>query len=290
MADDTTTENEATTENKATAENETTTENEASTGELTQTDDGDREIQQGNPHVDGAGAMQGSGIPSPQISGAVAHGAASSVIKKVAGAAGSSLGGKVAQHALGAAMSGLMNMGRRDPTVQFSFMVEIDGLSLGMFSEIGGIEWEMRSQEIKEGGVNNHEQHLLGRAKFTPLTLKRGFVAADNLLFQMMHQSMDPNTPIQRQIVHIIPMARSTGGGMGGLLGMNELGRITFYDCFVQKWTGPGFNTKTNDIAVETITFKYNYFAFHPGGPLSQLMEAGMTGGLSAIGKGTPGI
>ena len=76
---------------------------------------------------------------------------------------------------------------------------------------------------------------------------------------------------------------------MGGLLGMNEIGRLSFYKCFIQEWAGPAFNTKTNDIAVESITFKYDWLAFHPGGPLEQLLHSGMQGGMSMMG-GAMGI
>jgi phage tail-like protein len=287
LADDKKTESNDSTEEGALTENIDSTEEGALTESTEDTDTTSDEREGEETALQGAGNPQekeglGKAAMLP-MGGVAAVGLASHAIKKMA----PGLAGTVAQNLLGAAMSGFMNTGRRDPDLQFSFMVEIDSMSLGMFSEISGIEWEMRSKEIKEGGVNNHTVHLLEGAKFSGLTLKRGFVGNDNYLYQMMFQSMDPNTPIQRQTVHVIPMARSTGGGAGGLMGMNELGRITFYDCFVEKWSGPSFNSKTNEIAVESVTFKYSYLAFHPGGPLGQLMEGVMSGvmsgGLSAL-------
>ena len=219
------------------------------------------------------------------------YGLGNQAAQQMGGAMGGAAGaaaGKAAQMGLGAMMSGLFG-GRRDPAVQFAYMVEIDGLSLGMFTEASGIKWTMETEPVKEGGMNNHEQNLLGRAKFDPLVLKRGFVGADSLLYDMMNQTFDPNTPILRKIVHVCVLKRSTGGGLGGLVGMNEIGRLSFYRCFVQEWGGPSFNTKTNDIAVESITFKYDWLAFHPGGPMEQLLHAGAGAAMSSAG-GAMGI
>ncbi|MFT5431191.1 MAG: phage tail-like protein [Myxococcota bacterium] len=188
------------------------------------------------------------------------------------------VGTQLAKSGLGMLMSGAF-AGRRDPDLAFSYMVEIDGLSLGMFTEASGIKWSMDIQPIKEGGNNHHQQHLLGRAKFDPLVLKRGFVGGDGMLFDMMHQTFDPNLPIVRKLVNVVILSR--GGSGGGLLGLDEIGRLAFYRCFVKEWTGPTFNTKTNDVAVEQITFCYDYLEFHPGGPLQQLLGAAGNAAMS---------
>lgn len=220
-------------------------------------------------------------------------GAASGAANIAGGAIGGVAGTAVAMGAknvLGAAagMLGLFG-GRRDPDVQFNYMVEIDGLALGMFTEVSGIKWSMQIDEINQGGENNHQRHLLGRAKFDPLVLKRGFVAKESLLYDMMAQTFDPNIPIVRKIVHVIVMKRGSNGGLGGMLGMNEVGRLSFYKCFVQEWSGPGFNTKQNEMAIESITFRYDWLSFHPGGALDQLLHAGAGAAMGAIGGALAG-
>lgn len=215
--------------------------------------------------------------------------AASGAISANSGALGG-VGSQLAKSGLGMVAS-LFGGGRRDPDVAFSYLVEIDGLTLGMFTEAGGIKWSMDIDPVKEGGVNNHQQHLLGRAKFDPLVLKRGFVAGDGLLYDMMHQTFDPNLPILRKIVHVVILKRGTNSGVGGLLGTNEIGRLSFYRCFVKEWSGPTFNTKTNDVAVEQLTFCYDWLAFHPGGALDQLLGAAAGAAMSAgAGKALGGM
>jgi len=173
-------------------------------------------------------------------------------------------------------MGGLFSS-RRDPSVQFNYMIEIDSISMGMFTEASGIKWSMRVDEIKEGGVNNHQQHLLGRASYEPLVLKRGFVGKESFLFDMMNTTFDPNMPIIRSIVHVVVLQR---GGASGLMG-GEIGRLSFYNCFVQEWSGPSFNTKQNEMALESITFRYDFMQFHPGSPLEQLLHSAAMGAAS---------
>jgi phage tail-like protein len=219
-------------------------------------------------------------------------GAAASVGGGVVGnLTGSSLAGSIAGSAI-AGIAGLLGLGsstgRRDPNTQFCFAIEIDGITQGMFTEVQGIKWTMETEPIKEGGMNNHEQNLLGRAKFEPLTLKRGFVARENDLFGLMANTFDPNLPVRRITVSVVVLPRARGGA-------GEIGRFNFYNCFVQEWEGPQFNTKTSDIAIEKIIFKYDYMQFHPGSPFEQLLDAGIGAAISigaglALGGSLPSI
>ena len=207
----------------------------------------------------------------------------------VGGAVGG-VAGQVAKQAMGMLLGAMMAGGRRDPDVAFMYHIEIDGIALGMFTECNGIKWSMEAEPIKEGGNNNHELNLLGRAKFSPLVLKRGFVGRDSMLFDMMHQTFDPNMPVVRKTVSCCVHTRSKGGYTSDLTGQNEVGRITFYNCFVQEWEGPSLGTSKNEMAVETITFKYDYLEFHPGGRAEQLLHSGVSAGMSAgMGKALKG-
>lgn len=209
------------------------------------------------------------------------------VSKAVGGVAGGVLGaaaGNLANFALGALFGT-----RRDPDVQFCYTVEIDGITLGMFAEASGIKWSMDAPDvIKEGGNNGHEIYLPTRAKFDPLVLKRGFCGGDSLLFSMIKELYDETKPIHKYTIDVVVLKRQSNTGVGGLVGLGELGRFTFQECFVQEWAGPSFNAKTSDVAVESVTFKYSYLEFAAGGPLATALGAvgGAIGGAvgAAIG------
>ncbi len=218
----------------------------------------------------------------------IGFGLGSSAVSSVAGAIGGTAGaivGSAGKAALGAAFSAIFGAGRRDPSVAFNYMVEIDGLSLGMFTGVEGIKVSVKVDEVNQIGVNDQQKYLIGAAKFEPLTLKRGFVAGDGLLFDMMKSTYTETIPTMRKMVHVVALKRGTGGGLGGALGLNEIGRITFYNAFVSAWNGPNFSTQGNEVAVESMQIHYERFEFHPGGLLDQVLGAvggaamGMIGG-----------
>jgi phage tail-like protein len=199
--------------------------------------------------------------------------AVSAVAGSIGGAAGA-IAGTVGKAALGAAFSAIFGGGRRDPSVAFNYMVEIDGMSLGMFTAVEGMKVSVRVDEVNQVGVNDQQKYLIGPAKFEPMTLKRGFVAGDGMLFDMMKSTYDETSPSLRKMIHVVALKRGSNSGIGGALGMNEAGRVTFYNSFISTWTGPNFATQSNEVAVESMTFHYERFEFHPGGLLDQILGA----------------
>ena len=130
---------------------------------------------------------------------------------------------KAAQMGLGAMMSLAMG-GRRDPDVAFNYMVEIDGLTLGMFTEASGIKWSMNVDEIKEAAATTTNSICSGAPSSTA-RIETRLCLYDSMLFDMMYQTFDPNTPI-RKIVHLVVLQRGgKGSGISGMFGGNEVGR-----------------------------------------------------------------
>jgi phage tail-like protein len=218
----------------------------------------------------------------------LASGAASSIGGAIGGTAGALVGGAL-QTGIGAAFSAIFGAGRRDPSVAFNYSVEIDGLTLGMFTGVEGMKVSVRVDEVNQIGVNDQQKYLIGPAKFEPLTLKRGFVAGDGLLFDMMKSTYTETIPTMRKMVHVVALKRGSNSGIGGALGMNEIGRISFYNAFVSAWSGPNFSTQSNEVAVESITIHYERFEFHPGGLLDQVLGAAAGAAMGMIGGAISG-
>ncbi|MEM6346555.1 MAG: phage tail protein [Bacteroidota bacterium] len=65
-------------------------------------------------------------------------------------------------------------------TVGFHFAVTFLGLGLNgldtRFQSVGGLEVQMETETLKEGGENRFEHNLPTRRKYATLTLKRGLV------------------------------------------------------------------------------------------------------------------
>lgn len=68
------------------------------------------------------------------------------------------------------------------------FIVEIDGVAAGSFSECRGLEVELQVENLEEGGVNGYVHRLPGRMVWPNLVLTRG-VTWDNELFEWFNRS-----------------------------------------------------------------------------------------------------
>jgi len=63
---------------------------------------------------------------------------------------------------------------RSDPYQVFNFLVEIEGILAGGFSECSGLQVETTIEEYQEGGVNDYIHRFAWRSKSPALILKHG--------------------------------------------------------------------------------------------------------------------
>lgn len=129
---------------------------------------------------------------------------------------------------------------RTDPYLSFRFLVEIDDLIVGGFSEVSGLEVEVDTEDYQEGGVNDYVHKLLKGTKYPNLILKRGVTDSDVLW--KWHQDV-VNGKIERKSGRII-LLDSEG---------NEKWIWTFEDIHPIKWTGPDFKADNNAVSIETL-------------------------------------
>lgn len=134
-----------------------------------------------------------------------------------------------------------MPEGRRDPYLNFNFLVEIDGNVVAGFREADLPEARIEIAAYREGGEQrNNVRRLPGRVEYGPLVLRRGF-AGDGALFQWWRNVADGNLD-RRNVVVIL---RDQSG--------REVARWAFYEALPMKYTAPSFNAKGNDVAIESI-------------------------------------
>src|SRR5262245_10897653 len=70
---------------------------------------------------------------------------------------------------------------RVDPYQAFNFMVEIEGIIAGGFSECSGLQVETEIYDYREGGQNDFMHRFAGATKYPPLVLKHGLTQIDGL-------------------------------------------------------------------------------------------------------------
>ena len=63
-----------------------------------------------------------------------------------------------------------------DPFLAFRFKIEINGISVGGFSECTGLQLDTEVKDYMEGGENTYVHKLVTRTKQSNITLKRGII------------------------------------------------------------------------------------------------------------------
>lgn len=129
---------------------------------------------------------------------------------------------------------------RNDPYASFNFVVKIGGLAVAGFSEVSGLDLTTDPIEYRNGDEDNTVRKLPGLKKFSNITFKRGYTQSKDL-WNWRKQVMDGKT--ERQSGSIVLKDESH----------QDVMIWNFYAGWPTKWTGPGFNAKNNEVAIETL-------------------------------------
>lgn len=155
---------------------------------------------------------------------------------------------------------------RNDPHVAFNFFVEIEGLIVGGFSEVSGLQVETVVQDYQEGGQNEYVHKLPGPARYpSNLIFKRGLTDIET--FWSWHQDVIAGT-IERKNGTIYLLDRMGIPAMWW----------DFKEAYPVKWSGPDFKAETNAVAVETVELVHRGISK----PALSSVAAGVHGALSA--------
>ncbi len=74
------------------------------------------------------------------------------------------------------------------PPVAANFVLEVDGVAIGMFKRVQGLEVTVEVVEYAEGGVSGFVHRLPGQMRWPSLIFSRGLTNSDSL-FEWMNQS-----------------------------------------------------------------------------------------------------
>ena len=138
---------------------------------------------------------------------------------------------------------------RLDPYMGFNFLVEIEGLLVGGFSQVSGLQSEVEVHDYREGGLNDYVHRLAGPVRYpVNLVLKHGITDVPSLW--LWHRDVRRGT-IQRRNVTVI---------------LNDCaGRPVNYwhleRAYPVKWLGPELRADANTVAVETLELAHCGFA-----------------------------
>lgn len=129
---------------------------------------------------------------------------------------------------------------RLDPYQGFNFLVEIEGLLVGGFTQVSGLEGEVEVDTHEEGGVNDFVHSFPRRSSYSNLVLTHGLTDISTLWnwYYNVTQGI-----IERKNGTIMLLNRRQFPVM----------YWNFRNAFPVKWSGPQFDASSSDAAVESI-------------------------------------
>jgi phage tail-like protein len=133
---------------------------------------------------------------------------------------------------------------RPDPVAELRFKVEVQGISIGRFSECTGIAVEVEMKDYNEGGSNDFVHKLPTRIKYPNIVLKRGVTHEDALLKWFW----DSRQSVQRKEMTISLIGP----------GAATVRTWAFLNAYPVKWTGPNLKAGSNAVATETLEVVHN--------------------------------
>ncbi len=135
---------------------------------------------------------------------------------------------------------------RIDPFCNYNFLVEIDGIVSGAFSEVSGLTIETETEEKREGGVNDYVHILPKGTKYGHLVLSKGLSDLD--LFWSWYKNVISGT-IERKDGMIMLFDSAMDLAMWWY----------FYGAYPIKWEGPTLHAYNETlVAVEKITLAHH--------------------------------
>lgn len=140
---------------------------------------------------------------------------------------------------------------RSDPYQGCNFIIEIEGLLVGGFSECSGLEVETELVDYREGGVNDYIHRFAGGTRSPPLVLRHGISSADGLWgwYQMTAAGR-----VVRRNGTIFLLDKAHDAAI----------QWNFTDAFPYKWTGPELRAEAASIAFESLELAHRGLSLVP--------------------------
>ena len=160
---------------------------------------------------------------------------------------------------------------RLDPYLAVNFLVEIDGLIVGGFSKVDGLESTIETQDYVEGGRNEYVHKVLKGTTYPLLVLSHGLTDIDSLW--AWHER------VRRGVVE-----RKNGTIM--LLDRQRVPVMwwNFAEALPVKWAGPSFDASAeSQVAIERVELTHRGITKPLAGRL--LAAARSAGGIAGGGR-----
>jgi phage tail-like protein len=132
-----------------------------------------------------------------------------------------------------------------------SFLFEIDGIEIGRFTEVEGLELRVEVFRYEEGGANGYVHELPGRVDWPHLVL-RGGLTKNNTLEKWIHDTVGEGAAGKGQA-----LKRSTGAITLMTKDGSRVRSWEFSGAFPVRWKGPRFSINETQMPSEEIEISH---------------------------------
>jgi phage tail-like protein len=141
-----------------------------------------------------------------------------------------------------------------DLQVSARFLLEVDGVEIGIFREVSGLQVTVDVVQVAEGGQNSYLHKLPARMSWPNLVFRRGLTQADALFDWLQKSSGEGFASNQNKLT------RSTGAVTVIDSTNARLRSWEFNDVFPVRWKGPDFSTDSNAPLEEELEIAHHGF------------------------------
>ena len=141
-----------------------------------------------------------------------------------------------------------------DGQLASNFLLEVDGVEIGMFASISGLQVTVQTEDVVEGGQNGFARKLPGRMEWPNITLSRGLIQADNL-FDWLNKTSGEGFAASGN-----KLKRCTGAITALAADGSRLRSWNLSGCFPVRWKGPDFNVTSDDVLSEELEIAHEGF------------------------------
>jgi phage tail-like protein len=141
-----------------------------------------------------------------------------------------------------------------DITIADRFLFEVDGVEIGIFREVTGLQVTVNVVEISEGGQNSFTHKLPSRMTWPNIVFKRGLTQSD-ALFDWLQKSSGEGFAGNSD-----KLTRSTGAVTAIDPIGTRLRSWEFIDVFPVRWKGPDFAVGDNSVLEEELEVAHHGF------------------------------
>jgi phage tail-like protein len=134
------------------------------------------------------------------------------------------------------------------------FLFEVDGVEIGVFREVTGLQVTVNVVEVAEGGQNAFTHKLPSRMTWPNITFKRGLTQSDALFDWLQKSSGEGFAGNDNKLT------RSTGAVTALDASGSRLRAWEFIDVFPVRWKGPDFITGNLDPLEEELEVAHHGF------------------------------